>query len=44
MGEQVLFGARALDLLDGRVARHVLGKWESGASSLRSSLASPLVA
>jgi hypothetical protein len=31
----VIFGARALDALDARWARHVLGAWEAGQSSLR---------
>jgi Iron-containing redox enzyme len=35
LGSDVLWGARALALLDGRWATHVIGAWEAGASSLR---------
>lgn len=34
MAESVLWGARALTMLDGRWAAHVLGAWEAGRSSL----------
>jgi hypothetical protein len=34
LGADVLWGARALTALDGRWARHVMGAWEAGASSL----------
>jgi hypothetical protein len=39
LGGDVLWGARALRELDGRWARHLLGAWEAGESSLRLPLA-----
>jgi hypothetical protein len=44
LGADVLFGARALALLDDRASNHLLRSWESGRPSLRSPLAAPLVA
>ena len=41
LGADVLWGARALVLLEGRWARHVLGAWEAGRSSLRAPVAAP---
>jgi hypothetical protein len=35
LGPDVLWGARALVLLEGRWAQHLLSAWEAGASSLR---------
>ena len=35
LGADILWGAKALLAIDGRWARHMLGAWESGASSLR---------
>jgi Iron-containing redox enzyme len=40
----ILWGAATLVELDSRVARHILGAWEEGASSLRMPLAAPLKA
>ncbi len=40
----VLFGARALIEVEGRWARHLLGSWEAGRSSLRVPLAEPISA
>ena len=37
----IVFGARAMVLLDMALARHVLGAWERGESSLRAPLPSP---
>jgi hypothetical protein len=37
----IVFGARAMVLLDVALARHVLGAWERGESSLRTPLAAP---
>jgi hypothetical protein len=39
LGADVVWGARALLAVDGRWARHMMGAWESGASSLRPALA-----
>jgi hypothetical protein len=39
LGGDVVWGARALRELDGRWARHLLGAWEAGESSLRVPLA-----
>jgi hypothetical protein len=36
LGEDVLFGARALKAVEARFTRHVLDRWEHGSSSLRS--------
>ena len=38
---QILWGARALLALDDRWARHVMGAWEAGRSSLRAPLSVP---
>jgi len=38
LGRDVLWGARALALLEGRWARHLLEAWEEGRSSLRAPL------
>jgi hypothetical protein len=40
----ILWGAATLVELDARVARHTLGAWELGASSLRIALSEPLAA
>ena len=40
--ESILFGARALLLIEGRLARHLLGAWEAGHSSLREPSALPV--
>ena len=37
----IIFGARAMVLLDVAVARHVLGRWEQGETSLRAALPAP---
>jgi hypothetical protein len=37
----IIFGARAMVLLDTAVARHVLGCWEQGETSLRAALPAP---
>jgi len=42
--QDILWGAAALVELDGRFARHLLGAWELGDSSLRGTLAAPLAA
>ena len=42
LGADVLWGARALALLDERWAAHVLGAWQAGRSSLLTPLAAPL--
>jgi hypothetical protein len=39
LGPAILWGARALSALDGMWARHVLGSWELGRSSLRAPVA-----
>jgi hypothetical protein len=41
LAPDVIFGARALAELDARWARHVLGRWDAGLSSLRPPVAQP---
>jgi len=41
LAPEILWGAAALVELDARVARHLLGAWEAGRSSLRRSIALP---
>jgi hypothetical protein len=38
LAERIVFGARALMFVEARFARHVLGAWQEGRSSLRMSL------
>jgi hypothetical protein len=40
----LIFGARSLAALDARWARHLLGSWEAGESSLRTPLTEPALA
>ena len=37
LADRIIFGARALMFVEGRFARHVLGAWQDGRSSLRMS-------
>ncbi|HUC06633.1 MAG TPA: iron-containing redox enzyme family protein [Solirubrobacterales bacterium] len=41
LADDILFGARALLLLEDRLARRLLGAWEEGRASLRQALAGP---
>jgi hypothetical protein len=44
LARDILWGAATLVELDGRAARHMLGAWERGGSSLRGRLSEPLAA
>lgn len=42
LAESILFGAAAALITDARVSRHLLDRWQSGESSLRSAAAQPV--
>lgn len=44
LAADIVFGARALDLLDARWADHMLGRWRAGSSSLLSNEPWPIAA
>ena len=41
LGPQILFGARALLVVEARFAEHLLDRWRSGETSLREGLVAP---
>jgi len=44
LAADILWGARALEVLEGRWSAHLLDAWEMGESSLRAPLGPPIVA